>query len=136
LEVQSCVKWIRETCNLKLAENIVEATEARHIVERFTPIGVAAGIVPWNFPLMLAFFKIPSALLTGNAFILKPSPFAPYSCLKVAELGIRFFPAGVLQALSGDDNLGPWLTAHPGTWLWMFSLALHLSSATIYWYCS
>ncbi|KAH8649301.1 aldehyde dehydrogenase [Xylariales sp. PMI_506] len=53
------------------------------------------------------------ALLTGNVFILKPSPFTPYSSLKLAELGMRFFPPGVFQALSGDDILGPILTAHP-----------------------
>jgi acyl-CoA reductase-like NAD-dependent aldehyde dehydrogenase len=58
--------------------------------------------------------KIAPALLTGNTLILKPSPFAPYSILKLAELGLQFFPRGVLQALSGDDELGPWLTAHPG----------------------
>ncbi|TGJ86594.1 hypothetical protein E0Z10_g2197 [Xylaria hypoxylon] len=114
IEVQSCVKWIRGTCELSLPDNVIEDTEERRVIERYTPLGVAAGIVPWNFPLMLSFFKIPAALLTGNVFILKPSPFTPYCCLKVAEMGLRFFPPGVLQALSGDDRLGPWITAHPG----------------------
>lgn len=41
-------------------------------------------------------------------------PFTPYCDLKLVELAQRFFPPGVIQALSGDDNLGPWLTAHPG----------------------
>jgi acyl-CoA reductase-like NAD-dependent aldehyde dehydrogenase len=58
--------------------------------------------------------KIAPALLTGNCIILKPSPFTPYCGLKLAELAQRFFPPGVVQALSGDDNLGPWLTSHPG----------------------
>ncbi|KAI1113085.1 Aldehyde/histidinol dehydrogenase [Nemania sp. NC0429] len=114
IEVQSCVKWVREICELSLPDNIIEDTEQRRVVERYTPLGVAVGIVPWNFPLMLSFFKLPAALLTGNVFILKPSPFTPYCCLKVAELGLRFFPPGVLQALSGDDRLGPWVTEHPG----------------------
>jgi acyl-CoA reductase-like NAD-dependent aldehyde dehydrogenase len=58
--------------------------------------------------------KIASALLTGNCLIMKPSPFTPYCGLKMAELAQQFFPPGVFQVLSGDDNLGPWITAHPG----------------------
>ncbi|EGU73752.1 hypothetical protein FOXB_15734 [Fusarium oxysporum f. sp. conglutinans Fo5176] len=50
----------------------------------------------------------------GNAFILKPSPFTPCCDLKLAELTLKYFPAGVVQTLSGNDDLGPWLTAHPG----------------------
>ncbi|CRK41159.1 hypothetical protein BN1723_018801, partial [Verticillium longisporum] len=61
-----------------------------------------------------ATFKLGPALVTGNAIILKPSPFTPYCGLKLAEIAQEFFPPGVVQALSGDDNLGPWLTAHPG----------------------
>ncbi|KAI1313943.1 Aldehyde/histidinol dehydrogenase [Xylaria venustula] len=113
IEVQSCVKWIRGVCELSLPDNVIEETEERRVIERYTPLGVAVGIVPWNFPLMLSFFKIPAALLTGNVFILKPSPFTPYCCLKVVELGLQLFPPGVLQALSGDDRLGPWITEHP-----------------------
>ncbi|GKT89446.1 aldehyde dehydrogenase [Colletotrichum tofieldiae] len=71
--------------------------------------GVAVGIVPWN-----SCGKIGPALVTGNAFILKPSPFTPYCDLKLVELAQQFFPPGVFQVLSGDDNLGPWLTSHPG----------------------
>ncbi|ENH67835.1 Putative aldehyde dehydrogenase [Fusarium oxysporum f. sp. cubense race 1] len=52
--------------------------------------------------------------ILGNAFILKPSPFTPCCNLKLAELTLKYFPAGVVQTLSGNDDLGPWLTAHPG----------------------
>lgn len=83
-------------------------------IVRHVPLGVVVGIVPWNFPILLACTKIAPALITGNTIILKPSPFTPYCGLKLAELAQRFFPPGVMQALSGDDSLGPWLTAHPG----------------------
>lgn len=53
------------------------------------------------------------ALMAGNCCIVKPSPYTPYSALKVVELGQKFLPPGVLQVLSGDDKLGPWLTNHP-----------------------
>jgi acyl-CoA reductase-like NAD-dependent aldehyde dehydrogenase len=46
--------------------------------------------------------------------LISSSPFTPYCGLKLVELAQQFFPPGVVQSLSGDDNLGPWLTAHPG----------------------
>lgn len=70
--------------------------------------------MPWNFPLTLGIGKLLPALLAGNTFIWKPSEYSPYSALKLAELGTKIFPPGVFQALSGDESLGPRLTAHPG----------------------
>ena len=80
---------------------------------RYIPLGVGVGIVPWNFPLTLGIGKAFPALLAGNTFIWKPSPYSPYSALKIVELGTKIFPPGVLQALSGEECLGPLLTAHP-----------------------
>jgi len=94
--------------------DIIESTAERKVISRYTPLGVAVGIVPWNFPVQLACGKLAPAILSGNAFIWKPSPFGPYASLKLAELGAQFFPPGILQILSGDDSLGPFLTAHPG----------------------
>ena len=72
-----------------------------------------AAICPWNYPLVLAIAKIGAALLTGNCVIVKPSPFTPYSILKFAEMVQPFLPPGVLQAIHGDDSLGPYLCTHP-----------------------
>lgn len=69
--------------------------------------------MPWNFPLTLGIGKLLPALLAGNTFIWKSSPFSPYSALKLAEIGTKIFPPGVFQALSGEESLGPKLTAHP-----------------------
>jgi acyl-CoA reductase-like NAD-dependent aldehyde dehydrogenase len=52
--------------------------------------------------------------LTGNTIIVKPSPYTPYTTLKIVELAQDIFPPGVVQALGGDDKLGPMLTMHPG----------------------
>ncbi|KAI1299914.1 aldehyde dehydrogenase [Xylaria venustula] len=115
LEVKTGVQWLRDFCELSLPETVLEDNEKRRIITRYQPLGVVAAIVPWNYPVQpLACGKIGPALLTGNVLILKPSPFTPYCNLKLAELGLRFFPPGVLQALSGDDKLGPWMTEHPG----------------------
>ncbi|KPM42673.1 hypothetical protein AK830_g3900 [Neonectria ditissima] len=113
-EVQSAVTMFKGIAQLPFPEEVVEDTAERRVITRYVPIGVSVGIVPWNFPLSLASFKLAPALIAGNPIILKPSPFTPYCGLKLAELGQSFFPPGVFQVLSGDDHLGPWLTAHPG----------------------
>ncbi|KAJ4013737.1 hypothetical protein NW752_005448 [Fusarium irregulare] len=113
-EADAAIAWIRGQASFDLAEEVVEDSENRKIITRYTPLGVVAAIVPWNFPLMLAAAKIAPALVTGNVIIVKPSPFTPYCGLKLVELAQKFFPPGVVQSLSGDDNLGPWLTSHPG----------------------
>lgn len=113
-EIADAVKWLRQFCEFPEPEDVIQDDDKKKIITRYTPLGVAVGIVPWNFPIQLSAGKIGAALITGNSFILKPSPFTPYGGLKLAELAQRFFPPGVFQALSGDDNLGPWLTSHPG----------------------
>nr|POE62290.1 putative aldehyde dehydrogenase fus7 [Quercus suber] len=67
-----------------------------------------------NFPILLAMGKIIPALLTGNTIIVKPSPFTPYTILKCVEIAQEIFAPGVVQAIGGDDKLGPMFTMHPG----------------------
>ncbi|RDW74228.1 aldehyde dehydrogenase-1 [Coleophoma crateriformis] len=108
-EVKDGYNWMFEMANLSLPDVVAEDNKVRKVTIRYTPLGVAAAIVPWN-----SCGKIAPAIMTGNTVIIKPSPFTPYCGLKLAELASHFFPPGVVQALSGDDNLGPWITAHPG----------------------
>ncbi|PWY93966.1 aldehyde dehydrogenase [Aspergillus sclerotioniger CBS 115572] len=112
-EVSMALQWARGLSNLTLPETILEETEDLQVIQRYTPIGVCAAIVPWNYPLLLAVGKIVQAVYTGNTVIVKPSPYTPYCDLKLAELATQCFPPGVVQALSGDDELGPVLTGHP-----------------------
>jgi acyl-CoA reductase-like NAD-dependent aldehyde dehydrogenase len=72
-ETGGAIYWIKGQANLELPEEVIEDSENRKIVTRYTPLGVAAAIVPWNFPLMLAAAKIAPAVLSGNVIILKPS---------------------------------------------------------------
>jgi len=71
-------------------------------------------IVPWNFPVLLAVWKIAPALATGNTIIVKPSPFTPLCTLKLGELCRTVLPPGVFNVVSGGDELGKWMTEHPG----------------------
>ncbi|KAH6976544.1 Aldehyde/histidinol dehydrogenase [Ilyonectria sp. MPI-CAGE-AT-0026] len=115
-EILASLKFLRGFSEMTLPEEVIEETEEPYhkVSIRHAPLGIAVGIVPWNYPVFLSLGKIGPALLTGNVFILKPSPFTPYCGIKLVELAQRFFPPGVLQVLSGDDHLGPWLTSHAG----------------------
>ncbi len=112
-EFNRTMRMIRNTPNLQLLEEVVEDSEERTVTVRYVPIGVTCALVPWNYPLLLAWGKIAPALYTGNTIIVKPSPDTPYCGLKLVELAIQFFPPGVVQALSGGHDLGPLCTAHP-----------------------
>lgn len=114
LELNFAIMHLRETAKLRIPDQVLEDNPERTATVRFTPLGVGVGIVPWNFPLLLGLGKLDQALLTGNTFIWKPSPFSPYTALKLGELASHIFPPGVVQVLSGDESLGPLLTAHPG----------------------
>ncbi|MFW6093699.1 MAG: aldehyde dehydrogenase family protein [Pseudomonadota bacterium] len=93
---------------------ITEDSEVRRTEVHYEPLGVVCAIAPWNFPMMLSTWKIAPALLAGNTLVLKPSPFTPLCTLKVGELLRDVFPPGVLNVITGGDDLGPWMTAHPG----------------------
>ncbi|KRI80402.1 NAD-dependent phenylacetaldehyde dehydrogenase [Acinetobacter pittii] len=78
------------------------------------PIGVVAGIVPWNFSLMIGVWKIGSALTTGCTIVLKPSEFASLSLLRLAELAIEAgIPVGVINVVTGKGETGQYLIESP-----------------------
>ena len=112
-EVRACALWLRYHAELALPERrLTEAAQAR-VVVGYRPHGVVAAITPWNFPLLLATWKLAPALLTGNAVVLKPSPFTPLATLRMGELLRDVIPPGVLNVVSGGDALGAQLVAHP-----------------------
>ncbi|KAG9093288.1 hypothetical protein FS749_014680 [Ceratobasidium sp. UAMH 11750] len=113
-ETRSAVMWVRETSKLRLPDKVLEDNENQKTIERYVPIGVCGCIVPWNAPLLLCVIKVASGLLTGNTLIIKPSPFTPLTTLRFIKDIQPLVPPGVVNVLSGDDNLGPWITAHPG----------------------
>ena len=112
-EVLGSVAWLRAVASQRLPDEVVEDTDDRRVVTRFTPVGVVGAIVPWNFPILLAIWKIAPALMSGSTMILKPSPYTPLCNLKLVELAQQAFPPGVISALSGGDDLGVWMTTHP-----------------------
>ena len=85
----------------------------RRIEIHRVPVGVVGAITAWNYPLLLALWKIAPALVAGNPVIVKPSPYTPVATLRLGELAQQVLPPGLLQVLSGGDELGRALTTHP-----------------------
>ncbi|KAI4665328.1 uncharacterized protein J4E78_002788 [Alternaria triticimaculans] len=113
-EMDCGLTWLRAFATMEIKDEILQEDDEKTIYSTHPPIGVCAGIVPWNWPILLGLGKLGPALITGNTFIMKPSPYTPYCDLKLGELAMAVFPPGVVQVLSGDDQLGPWITEHPG----------------------
>ncbi len=102
------------------AARCMEGRAAGEYLEGYTsmirrePIGVVGQITPWNYPLMMAVWKIGPALATGNTVVLKPAETTPVSTLKLAELAGEAFPRGVLNVVTGHgDPAGSALVRHP-----------------------
>lgn len=113
-EIKGSAMWLKVGTMLDIPVDVTEDTATRRIEVHHVPLGVVCGIVPWNFPVLLAIWKIGPALMAGNTIILKPSPFTPLTTLRIGELVRDAFPPGVLNILCGDDALGPLMTAHKG----------------------
>lgn len=81
---------------------------------RREPVGVVASIAPWNYPLMMAAWKIGPALAAGNTVVLKPSELTPLTALRLADLAEAIFPPGVLNLVCGrGETVGAALVRHP-----------------------
>jgi len=80
---------------------------------RREPLGVCAQVSPWNYPLMMAVWKVAPALAAGNAVVLKPAETTPETTVMLAELAAEFLPTGVFNVVCGDRDTGRALVAHP-----------------------
>jgi len=112
-EIGGAIYWCREIAKQSLPEEVVVDQGDEQVVTRCTPIGVIGGITPWNFPVLLAVWKIAPALMAGNTMVLKPSPYTPLCTLLLGELALNVLPPGVLNILSGGNEMGQWMTEHP-----------------------
>jgi acyl-CoA reductase-like NAD-dependent aldehyde dehydrogenase len=113
-EIFGAAFWFRSTTQLDIPVEVTEDTDTRRVEVHHVPLGVVCGIVPWNFPVLLASWKIAPSLMAGNTLVLKPSPFTPLTTLRIAELIASCFPPGVFNVICGGDELGPMMTAHKG----------------------
>ena len=106
--------WFQSAASLDLPIEIVEDLPERRTETHRVPLGVVGAILPWNYPILLLAWKVVPALVAGNCVVIKPSPFTPLTTLRVGELMRGSLPPGVLNIVSGGDELGRWMTEHPG----------------------
>jgi len=113
VEPLAASRWLQYFADLEVGREVIQddARAYAEVVRR--PLGVVAAITPWNFPIVLSAWKIGPALLAGNTMVLKPSPYTPRSTLLMGEILAEVLPPGVLNVVSGGDELGKWMTSHP-----------------------
>lgn len=112
-EIMGAGFLMRGFADLELEPETLRDSETQFVRAERRPIGVVGAITAWNYPVLLAAWKIAPAVLTGNAVIVKPAPTTPLATLRLGELAESVFPAGLVTVLTGDDRLGPWMTGHP-----------------------
>ena len=106
--------WFSYYANLALEPEVLQDDGEKRIEVIRKPLGVVAAITPWNFPVILLAWKLAPAWLAGNTVVAKPSPYTPLTSLMVADILKDVVPPGVLNVLSGGNELGAHLATHPG----------------------
>ncbi len=112
-EIAGSVEMIRTFAKMDLPIKVLKEADGARIVQQRTPLGVIGAITPWNFPVILLMIKLAPALLAGNTVVAKPAPTTPLTTLRIGELCARIFPAGVVNVITDQNDLGDALTSHP-----------------------
>ncbi len=111
-EVAGSVFWLKGFAAIELPVEVLRDNAEQRIELHRKPLGVVGAILPWNYPLLTAVWKLAPALITGNTIVMKPSPYTPVATLKLGEIVHDLFPAGVVNILSGSNEFGAWMTEH------------------------
>ncbi|RYG12057.1 MAG: aldehyde dehydrogenase family protein [Burkholderiales bacterium] len=112
-EVTRSAALLEAVIAIDIGNEILRDDSRGRVVVHHRALGVIGAIAPWNVPIGLAVPKITHALYTGNTIVLKPSPYTPLATLRLGQLARDIFPAGVLNILSGGNEIGALMSAHP-----------------------
>lgn len=112
-EVYYTEAFVRHFANLTLPVSVIQDDASGKIEVGHSALGVVVGISPWNFPALVPIAKLAPALLCGNTVVLKPAPSTPICTLLLAEIAQPIFPAGVVNVVTDQNDLGTFLTGHP-----------------------
>ncbi len=105
--------YVRHYATLDIPSRVIQDDQEGYVELKRKPLGVVAGIVAWNFPVLVACWKIGPATLAGNTIVLKPAPTTPVATMALGQLIKDVFPPGVVNIVADDNDLGPYLTSHP-----------------------
>ncbi len=111
-EFGGTLAWIRATASMELTPETIQDNETARIELHRKPLGVVGSITPWNYPLLIGIWHIIPALLTGNTVVMKPSEMTPLTVLRFAEIAKDILPAGVLNVVTGEGDIGAAMTSH------------------------
>ena len=111
-EVMGSVFTLRAFAQMRIETRILRDEGGNTVTEHRTPLGVVAAITPWNFPIILVMNKMGPALVTGNTMVIKPAPTTPLTTLLLGEICAEVLPAGVVNMVCDENDLGHLLTGH------------------------
>jgi acyl-CoA reductase-like NAD-dependent aldehyde dehydrogenase len=104
---------LRAFRDARIGPKVLRDAGGNKVIEHRVPLGVVAAITPWNFPLVLLIQKLGPALISGNTVVIKPAPSTPLTTLLLGELCAEILPAGVVNVICDQNDLGAALTNHP-----------------------
>lgn len=113
-ELSGAAGWSHYTAELDTPVKFLQDNEGGQVELHRKPVGVVGSITPWNWPLIIAIWHILPAIRSGCTVVLKPSPYTTLSTLRMVELVNKVLPKGVLNVVSGTNELGAWMSEHPG----------------------
>jgi acyl-CoA reductase-like NAD-dependent aldehyde dehydrogenase len=113
-EIGGAVAWTRHTAELALPLEVLQDGPEGRVELHRKPIGVVGSITPWNWPVMIACWHIIPAIRAGNTVIIKPSPLTPLSTIRLVELMNDALPPGVVNVVTGENEIGAQMSAHLG----------------------
>ena len=111
-EVMGSVFTLRAFAEMRIDPKTLREGNGNTVTEHRTPLGVVAAITPWNFPIILVMNKMGPALITGNTMVIKPAPTTPLTTLLLGEVCAKILPAGVVNVVCDQNDLGALLTSH------------------------
>jgi len=112
-EIGGAVAWTRHTSELSLPPEVLQDSPEGRVELHRKPIGVVGSITPWNWPVMIACWHIIPAIRAGNTVVIKPSPLTPLSTIRLVELMNETLPPGVVNVVTGANEIGALMSAHP-----------------------
>lgn len=113
-EIGGAVAWTRYTADLSLQVEVLQDEAEGRVELHRKPIGVVGSITPWNWPVMIACWHIIPAIRAGNTVVIKPSPLTPLSTIRLVELINQELPPGVVNVVTGENEIGGLMSSHPG----------------------
>jgi len=112
-EIGAGLAYLNAYCDMVLEPAVLKETPTQRIEQHHRPLGVVGAITAWNYPLLLAIWKIAPALVAGNTVVVKPAPSTPLATLALGRIAARVLPPGVVNVIAGATEAGERLTQHP-----------------------